>query len=602
MSGLLFLLLLLSWYSRSRTVANLYFADEYVGNMEREELARIVNAKIDAFEKGGIVLKVSGEEEGAVKLLTDFPKLGIVLDRESSVNKIFSVGRSGNWAFDLFVKLQMLFDQDEIVPIWHVDSSLFSSEISGLLSGRIEPPRDATIAFSGQWEIIGEEPGQKLDTASLTANLRSRIGNLSSEPIDVELVETEPMVAASGAKMALEKIKMLAGQRIVLSFATDRWQLAGQNLLEIVEFSPQGLTGGYVARVEVLGEPVEIKSWRTAKWRPYELNLTLNGSGLDNFIDKIAHSIDQDTVDATISFDGERVTQFTAARDGQKLDRTLTREAILEKVSIDNLTSEKNITINLPVEVRRAQIANQEINSLGIAELIGRGVSYFAGSIPNRIHNLTLGSKRISGTIVKPGETFSFNRNVGEILAATGYKQAYVISSGRTVLDDGGGICQVSTTIFRAALNAGLPIVSRTAHAYRVGYYEQGRFGAGYDATVWAPAVDLVFKNDTEQHILIQAVVDTYDAKLQVDIYGTGDGRVVDLGTPVLSNIKPAPEARYQDDPDLPGGTVKQVDFAAQGATSVFGRKVYKDSKLVIDETFKSVYRPWQAVYLVGTN
>ena len=176
-----------------------------------------------------------------------------------------------------------------------------------------------------------------------------------------------------------------------------------------------------------------------------------------------------------------------------------------------------------------------------------------------------------------------------------------MISSGRTVLDDGGGICQVSTTVFRAALNAGLPIVSRTAHAYRVGYYEQRGFKAGLDATVWAPAVDLAFKNDTDRHILVQAVVDRAGGKLQVDIYGTGDGRRVELSEPVISNIKPAPEPRYQADPTLPKGTIKQVDFAAAGATSVFTRKVYKGDQLIIDDTFKSNFRPWQAVYLVGT-
>jgi len=121
------------------------------------------------------------------------------------------------------------------------------------------------------------------------------------------------------------------------------------------------------------------------------------------------------------------------------------------------------------------------------------------------------------------------------------------------------------------------------------------------DATVWSPAVDFVFKNDTDRHILVQAVVDPVNAKLQVDIYGTGDGRKSEISTPVISNVSPAPPERRQDDPSLPEGTVKQVDFAAGGATSVFGRKVYKGDSLIIDESFKSVYRPWQAVYLVGT-
>ena len=167
--------------------------------------------------------------------------------------------------------------------------------------------------------------------------------------------------------------------------------------------------------------------------------------------------------------------------------------------------------------------------------------------------------------------------------------------------DDGGGICQFSTTIFRAALDAGLPIVTRTAHSYRVGYYEQGGNKPGFDATVFAPAVDFQFKNDTDHHILVQTVVDRTNAKLQVDFYGMRDGRKVEISTPVVSNVVPALPNKYQDDPTLPKGTTKQVDFSAQGATSVFTRKVYKNDKLLIDDVFKSNYRPWQAVFLVGT-
>jgi vancomycin resistance protein YoaR len=331
------------------------------------------------------------------------------------------------------------------------------------------------------------------------------------------------------------------------------------------------------------------------------LEVNLDPRKLETFVGDIAKSLDRPTVDATLKFEAGKVVEFTPAKDGRKLDSLLTKGLILDKISINDISVEKEITIKLPVTVTVAKIANEEINSLGIKELLGRGISYFAGSIPNRIHNLSLGSQRISGTLVKPGETFSFNKAVGEVSGATGYKQAYVISKGRTVLDDGGGICQVSTTTFRAALNAGLPIVSRTAHAYRVGYYEQKGFKAGLDATVWAPSVDLQFKNDTEKHLLVQVIVDRTNSKLEIDIYGTGDSRRVEITDPIISNQKPPPDDKYEDDPTLPKGTIKQIDFAAWGATSIFARKVYKGDELIINETFKSVYRPWQAVYLIGT-
>ena len=248
--------------------------------------------------------------------------------------------------------------------------------------------------------------------------------------------------------------------------------------------------------------------------------------------------------------------------------------------------------------VVKPKIQTSAVNSLGIKELIGRGISNFAGSIPNRIYNVNLTASKINGVLIPPGATFSFNSTVGDITAATGFKQAYVIKEGRTVLDDGGGVCQDSTTLFRAVLNAGLPVIKRTAHAYRVGYYEQG-FPPGLDATVFYPSVDFQFKNDTTSHILIQAYVS--GLTLYVDLYGTSDGRAVNLTKSVITNQTPPPPELRQDDPSLPKGTVKQVDFPAWGAQVSFSRTVKRGSETLIKETFKSSYKAWQAVYLVGT-
>lgn len=601
LSSALLILLIFSWHTSSKTLPNLYFAGDYVGNLSRQELERVLDAKIDFFLKNELVFLVPGESGVASEILTTPQNLGLNVNSDASVEKIFSVGRSGVFAQDLSLKLRLLFSAQNLEPVYGIDYEKFSSETDRLFRGSYTPARDATITFDTEFSIFPEAEGSKLNFALLTSDIRERFMSLTNGPIAVQIVADEPRIKVADSQRALERAKLLSNQRISLTFESDSWQLSGQKLIDLVEFSPKGFTDGKIIRLQVLGDTFDFLSITGGQSSLVELNLTLNDDSFSKYIDKIAESINQETVDAQISFDGEKVSQFTPARDGQVLDVELTRFAIEEKLSVDNLSSEKTTSLNLPVSVTRAKIANEEINSLGIKELIGRGVSYFAGSIPNRVHNLTLGSNRITGTIVAPGESFSFNRAVGEVSGATGYKPAYVITSGRTVLDDGGGICQVSTTVFRATLAAGLPIISRTAHAYRVGYYEQGGYKPGYDATVWSPAVDFVFKNNTANHILVQTIVDPKESRLQVDVYGTSDGRKVDLGQPVVSNVKPAPEPRYQDDPTLPKGTTKQVDFAAQGATSLFSRKVFRGDKTLIDETFKSVYRPWQAVYLVGT-
>lgn len=595
-------LLVLSFYNiyaNSRTLSNLYFAGEPIGNLTREQLTRKVDSRLTNFEQSEILFEIR-DGDGGTRVASSPTALGITFNREATVKRAFDLGKSGNIIRDLTGRFNFWAKQ-QTEPEYNVAWEQLTGELDRLFGQYDREARDATVVYARGWQILPEEAGEVIDRSGLTLALAQKLEELSSETIVVHKVGDEPKVMAAGAQRALARTKVLENQRIILVFAHDSWRLSGQNLRDILKFYPKGLEKGYETGLLVLGDLLAIRDWSGGSDETVELDVRLDEARLADFISAIAKSVNQETRDATIVFDGERVSQFTPAVDGRKLDERLTREILLSKFSIDNPDNRESITINLPVAVTKARIASDEINSLGIKELIGRGVSYFAGSIANRIHNVTLGAKRVSGTIVKPGETFSFNSRVGEVSGSTGYKQAYVISSGRTVLDDGGGICQVSTTIFRAALNAGLPIVARTAHAYRVGYYEQRGFRPGLDATVWSPAVDLVFQNDTGLHILVQAVVDPYDLELAVDIYGTRDGRRVELSQPIVSNLKPAPEPRYQDDPSLPKGTVKQVDFEAKGATSVFTRKVWRGSELSINDVFKSVYRPWQAVYLVGT-
>ena len=331
------------------------------------------------------------------------------------------------------------------------------------------------------------------------------------------------------------------------------------------------------------------------------LNLTTGGEELldkdqtKTYLRELASEINQEVQEGLFEFNPQtkRVSAFRPSQEGRKLDEDKTYKTLVEALEENSSKS-----INLPVNIIQPKIATSDVNSLGIKELLDRGISRFAGSIPNRIYNVNLTAQKINGVLVPPGEIFSFNRTVGDITAATGFKQAYVIKEGRTVLDDGGGVCQDSTTLFRAVLNAGLPVIKRTAHAYRVGYYEQG-FSPGLDATVFYPSVDFQFKNDTPAHVLIQAY--TVGTTLYVDLYGTADGREVTLTKPIVTNQAPPPPELRQDDPTLPKGTVKQVDWAAWGAKVTFKRTVTRAGEVIISDNWISNYKPWQAVYLVGT-
>jgi vancomycin resistance protein YoaR len=311
--------------------------------------------------------------------------------------------------------------------------------------------------------------------------------------------------------------------------------------------------------------------------------------------------INKDPVNAIFTFENNRVTAFTQSENGQEVNFEELNKKIYEKIpEIVQSEKQKMITIPLSIKILEPEITTDKVNNLGIKELIGVGTSLYQGSIEGRIYNVGLASLRVNGALIKPNEIFSFNQTVGDVSSLTGYKQAYIIQNGRTVLGDGGGVCQVSTTLFRAALDAGLPIVERWAHAYRVHYYEEDS-DPGIDATVYNPSNDLKFKNDTGKHILIQMTNDPSTLRLTFYLYGTKDGRVSTINKPVVLSQTPPPPTLYQDDPTLPKGTLKQVDFSAWGANVYFTREVKKNGKVIISDKFVSNYKPWQEIYLRGT-
>ncbi len=328
---------------------------------------------------------------------------------------------------------------------------------------------------------------------------------------------------------------------------------------------------------------------------------SVNEEKLQSLFKETAAKINKDPVDAQFTIENEKVTTFKESEDGRQLDYPRLKNTLnVQARKLIERETKDSIAISIPIAIVEPKITTEEANEFGIVEKIAEGRSEFKGSIPNRIYNISLAASRVNGILVEPDEEFSFNQNLGDVSRLTGYKEAYVIQNGRTVLGDGGGVCQVSTTLFRAILNAGLPITERHAHAYRVSYYEQNS-PPGLDATIFYPRVDLKFKNDTGNHILIQNQFDAETQTLVYTIYGKRDNRIVEISEPITTSRSAPPEALYQDDPNLPRGTTKQVDFAASGARVSFTRKVTKDDEVLIDETITSGYRPWQAVFLVGT-
>lgn len=266
----------------------------------------------------------------------------------------------------------------------------------------------------------------------------------------------------------------------------------------------------------------ELKEWLEKYERSYsgKEDIRISSEKIYDYLKDLAVSISLEPINANLVFDGDKVSAFSPAVEGIRLD--IDKSALAIITALENNGDEVELTvIKVP-----PTITLEKINDLGIEALIARGESNFAGSSQARTHNLRLGASKYNGLVIKPGEEFSFNDILGKVDETGGYLAELVIKNGELIPEYGGGLCQVSTTMFRAAINAGLPILERRPHSFPVKYYNP----QGFDATIYPGVVDLKFKNDTPAHILIQTKI--VGTKIIFELYGSDDGRVVAMDGP----------------------------------------------------------------------
>ncbi len=481
------------------------------------------------------------------------------------------------------------------LPVAVVSSQTLDQTLDQISSQVDQLPIDSQIKVEdGEIRVTPSQEGTVLDKQALKQRFLDYLNSGKTSNNTLPVKKAYPKLSYDSALQIKKRLEQIKNRALVLQFKDQSFVLDFPTVLSLIDL--QDSTPSLLS-ANILGQNLNLASLEIGGREWTDSKITLNQPKLNQYLADLAAKIDRPVVEPLFEFDPNapeknRVKQFQPPQTGQKLDQSEAAVLITEAVATPNQEE-----VELPVS--EIQPKNKLTNDLGIKQLIGHGESNFEGSIDNRIYNVKLAASRINGVLVAPGDTFSFVKTVGDITAATGYKQAYVIKSGRTVLDDGGGVCQVSTTLFRSVLNSGLPVVARTAHAYRVHYYENGGYPPGIDATVFYPSVDFQFKNDTPGYVLIQSY--TQGLNLYVDLYGTSDGRVATVSKPVILSQTPPPPELRQDDPTLPKGTVKQVDWAAWGANVYFTRAVTKSGQTLINETYRSNFRPWQAVYLVGT-
>jgi len=491
----------------------------------------------------------------------------LVFDWEKTLDSAFAAGHSGNLFNDLVSQFKLAVFQKQI-PISY---SLNYPELVNILQANFasleKPPLGAQLKIQGkEIEVIGEQSGYIFEYQKAVEQLAKNINNLDFSPISFELKFQEPQIKKAQTGSAVNSLeKILAIESIKLIADSQEWEIKKEELVNWLEF--QFVNG--------------------------EVVLGLNQDKVLEFLKPVAEAVNIEVQDGKMKIENDRVTEFQASQDGKTLDS----EASYQKINSQVITGEaKDIELVVIVQPARIKTADTDVTNLGIKEIIGRGTSNFAGSPKNRRHNIAVGAASLNGILIKPDEEFSLLKALGPVDGEHGYKQELVIKGDRTIPEYGGGLCQIGTTTFRAALYSGLPITKRQNHSYRVVYYEP----AGMDATIYNPAPDMKFINDTGYYVLFTTRIsgDT----LIFEFYGTKDGRQIEISPdpPSIFNISSPGEPRYIETEDLKPGEKKKIETAHKGADTYFKYTVTYPNGEVKEQEFKSHYVAWPEVWLVG--
>ncbi len=549
-----------------RVYWGVYVGNKNVSGMTYSDLYNYLESKSSEFEKIGINYKFQDSIYNINSTSGEIVDAGaklIYFENDKTAKQAFSFGRNSNIVQNFLNQFFALIYPKKIKLNYDFNSSgwenLLKKEFSKYETNFVLPK----VSFeNGEIKILEPQEGQVFEYEKIIQKTEKQINSFNFSEILLELKIKETPVSIEQANEKLDLVKSIAELgELSLKYKEDSWKIKS-NIY---------------------------KNWLVIKNLDDKILVGLDFENYKKYMnEKIAPNINVEVNDAKFSIQGGRVLEFVGAKDGQEVDLEKTLLAIEE--NLNNLIKETEIIVN----TTKSNIATKDVNDLGIKEIIGTGESDFKGSPKNRIHNIKTGADKLNGLLVAPGEEFYTIKNLLPIDAEGGYLTELVIKGNRTKPEYGGGLCQIGTTMFRAAVQSGLKITQRREHSYRVVYYEP----AGTDATIYDPMPDLRFINDTGNYILIQSRI--VGTKVYFDFWGTKDGRKISVGDPVIYNIrKPGPTKEIVS-PELKPGERKCIETSHNGADAYFDYKIEYSDGTLHEQRFSSHYVPWQAVCLVG--
>lgn len=497
-------------------------------------------------------------------------------DVYKTVYDSYSIGRNGNWGVRLLAQWRLsagLIKQKASLNVNHdYLKKNISDQLQGLEIKELNAMPKITCADNFcQADITEEKNGQSLNYEEAITVWRDRLSLLDFQPIKVRQIISEPKIKKTAVIGLIGKLQEFfnSSSSPEYSYQTKKWLMTKDDLAKIIDFE-QGSGNVYIS----------VNQDNFNRW----------------FNDKIGKELDTPAQNATIKMVNGKISSLSSHKNGQTADKEKAYEQLKAKIINHDFT---NLKFELQVASTAPEVVTENINDLGIKEILGVGESNFAGSPNNRRKNIKNGAEKLQGLLVRPGETFSLIQTLLPVDASTGYFTELVIKGNKTTAEYGGGLCQIGTTVFRAALASGLPIVERQNHSYSVTYYLENGL-PGVDATIYDPKPDLRFMNDTGNYILIQYRIE--GDKIYFEFWGTKDGRTAERTKPKTWGSKSPPPTKLIESTSIAPGVKKCTEAAHRGISASFDYIVNYADGHTATSTFTSVYRPWQEVCLIGVS
>ncbi len=525
-------------------------------------------------------------QDGTQAWRTTPAELGLYLDPEHSIAQAFAVGRDGDLLSALLAQYRTAQSTVNLPPVLVFDQRQADRYLNEKVAPQINKPVvEASVGLNGiDVTVRSGQTGRELDQPATLAQLTPLIHDLQDGVIQLVVKETQPVILDATAQAELAR------------------KILSQPLTLRMPDGQPDKHGPWTFDVKTLASMLGLERVQNADGSA-AYQVSVDSSKLRSFLNGLAPSLVMTPKNARYTFDDK--TKQLVVIEHAVIGRALDIDATLKAVQQNLSKGEHNLALALTITKPPAS-DDTPAEQLGIRELVRQEVSYFYGSSAGRIQNIKAAASKFHGVLIAPGATFSMADTIGDISLDNGFAEALIIYNGRTVKGVGGGVCQVSTTLFRAAFFAGYPIVERHAHAYRVSYYEKVAGNkidsrlAGLDATVFVPLVDFKFKNDTSSWLLMETYVNPTAATLTWKFYSTNDGRKVAWDTTGPTNVVKPPDPVYRENPDLPKGKIVHIDYAVEGADISVTRTVTRSGQVISKDVIRTHYVPWPDQYEYG--